>query len=618
MKAWKLWTLLVLLSMGVSCAGGGGLGSGGGGLDSGDGGLDSGGGGLDSKTCAANQTTCDTVCCDKATEVCNTSTKACEFGAASGECEGKAAASACADGHGLCYEGACKAPENVPCAIGGSFCEGEFYVCNAATGACEDTAQCRVGDSSKCGPNGTCMSIAESTQRGLPGVCYFPPKPQLGSVQFSNDCSTIELLGTSGIYASATFASSFGTVSTLCPEGVAGGEAGFRCSVNNSPTNPLVPGRHSAQWTVRDSFGAEGSSPGYSFQTTLSNVEAITFPLERLMPSAALGQAGMAGYQVLEAGNAYPTGVCWGSVTLRGSIATGMYHTCVLQADGAVRCWGLKNGAETDDYGQIAIPADLSPVVAIAAGKWHTCVLQAEGTVRCWGRDDFGQVTVPEDLGSAVAIAAHGYHTCALQEGGAVRCWGAKSGAYYDGQTTPPEDLGPVVAIAANVHHTCALQEGGAVRCWGLKGGTYYYGQTTPPKDLGPVVAIATGLYHSCAVQEGGKLSCWGIKNGSFSFDQGQTTVPGDLGPVVDVGAGTSYTCALQANGKVRCWGNSSLINIPANLEQVVALSVGDWHACALKADGTLYCWGYNNHGQRDTPLDLNAAIQTVGQLSIQ
>jgi|GEM_PF-2027448 len=43
--------------------------------------------------------------------------------------------------------------------------------------------------------------------------------------------------------------------------------------------------------------------------------------------------------------------------------------------------------------------------VAIAAGYWHTCALQANGTVHCWGSNEEGQSNVPGGLKAAVQTA---------------------------------------------------------------------------------------------------------------------------------------------------------------------------------------------------------------------
>ncbi len=89
-------------------------------------------------------------------------------------------------------------------------------------------------------------------------------------------------------------------------------------------------------------------------------------------------------------------------------------------------------------------------MVTVEAGDLHTCVLLADGDVRCWGANAFGQVGDGTTLGrsapaavvtpGASQITADGSHSCALTEGRAL-CWGFNS----DGQlgTGAPSGTSP-------------------------------------------------------------------------------------------------------------------------------------------------------------------------------
>lgn len=138
------------------------------------------------------------------------------------------------------------------------------------------------------------------------------------------------------------------------------------------------------------------------------------------------------------------------------AVATGSSHTCVLDSEGHVHCWGAGNS-----YGQIGdgtasprtapVLVDIDEpsslhgkiVTAITAGHYHMCVLDSEGKVHCWGRNNYGQlgdgnisngssipVAVDTTSGSSlygktlVAVSAGYYHTCALDSEGHVHCWG--------------------------------------------------------------------------------------------------------------------------------------------------------------------------------------------------
>ena len=444
------------------------------------------------------------------------------------------------------------------------------------------------------------------------------PQPRLNRAQFSNDCTSVELLGEPGIHPPLVYASSTGAMDTLCSGSVNGNSSGFRCPLTE---NHFVPNTHAAHWTVQNDIGGKSTSPAYAFQTLLTNIMPV-LSLERMGPEAVLGRDAMEGRQTMRSvpiGSPHPAGNCWGKTALRGSLAAGLWHTCVLQTNGKVRCWGItREMADAHGisyYNQTDVPEDLGPVVAIAAGDALTCALQADGKVRCWGQDGYGQATAPEDL-RAVAVTAYGAHACALQANGKVRCWGITSGSGYQGQTDVPANLGPAVAVAAGLLHTCALQADGTVRCWGITSGEYYSGQTDVPPGLNEVIAIAAGAFHTCALLADGTVRCWGLNTNS------QATVPDRLSTVVAITADIVHTCVLWENGNVYCWGISSgdayfgQTDVPTNLNTAVAVVAGAFHTCALQADGTVRCWGNDSYGQ--TAGISGAAVQSIGRLVIQ
>ena len=94
-------------------------------------------------------------------------------------------------------------------------------------------------------------------------------------------------------------------------------------------------------------------------------------------------------------------------------------------------------------HGALAQPAMLGGVVdQIVAGGAHTCLLNAEDTLRCWGSNQFGQLgdntltprTTPSgvsfNLGPQLLAATAGArHTCAMTAGvdaGKAYCFGDK------------------------------------------------------------------------------------------------------------------------------------------------------------------------------------------------
>ena len=174
------------------------------------------------------------------------------------------------------------------------------------------------------------------------------------------------------------------------------------------------------------------------------------------------------------------------------SIAAGGGHTCALTAAGGVVCWGwnkygqLGDGSTTDQTSPVPVVGLSSGVRAIAAGYGHTCALNADGHVSCWGANPRGQLgdgttqnnsspaTVAGLTAVAQALSAGGAHTCAVLSGGDVSCWGNNADGQL-GDGTNAKRTGPIAvtgltsvqSVAAGAAHTCAVTGTGAVLCWG-------------------------------------------------------------------------------------------------------------------------------------------------------
>ncbi len=314
-------------------------------------------------------------------------------------------------------------------------------------------------------------------------------------------------------------------------------------------------------------------------------------------------------------------------------IDSGRYHTCAIDPNGNVHCWGYGWGGalgygNTENIGDDETPASAGVVdlgghtaTAITAGQMFTCAILDNGAVKCWGSnstgslgygntEDIGDDETPAAVGTvnlgpgrtATAISGGEGHVCAILDNGTVRCWGGHNayGQLGYGNTTPigddetpaaagPVDLGPgrtAVAISTGSAYTCAILDNGSVRCWGFNAyGQLGTGDTTrigddetpgsiPPVDLGPgrtAVAISTGWSHTCAILDNGTVKCWG--NGeSGKLGTGNTNnvlSPSSIGPV-DLGPGRT----------------------------AIGIAASDRFTCALLDNGTERCWGHNAYGQ--------------------
>ncbi len=336
------------------------------------------------------------------------------------------------------------------------------------------------------------------------------------------------------------------------------------------------------------------------------------------------------------------------------ALAAGEYHTCSLQQDGTVQCWGhnrngqLGTGMAGGDQPTPQPVPGLSNIIALSAGRFHTCALQQGGTVQCWGENEDGQLgtgmagadqPTPQPvpgLSNVIALSAGSYHTCALQQERTVQCWGYNwdgqlgTGMAGADQPTPQMVVGlsDVIALSAGGYHTCALQQGGTVQCWGYNFdgelGTGMVGWNAAPQaaaKLSNAVAVTAGGFHTCALQQEGTVQCWGynwygqLGTGMAGADQPTPQTVVGLSNVMALSAGGYHTCALQQGGTVQCWGENEDGQLGtgmagddqptpqdvAGLSDVIALSAGNYHTCALRQDGTVQCWGYNWDGQLGT-----------------
>jgi alpha-tubulin suppressor-like RCC1 family protein len=122
------------------------------------------------------------------------------------------------------------------------------------------------------------------------------------------------------------------------------------------------------------------------------------------------------------------------------SVSAGERHTCAIDTDGALWCWGNGGGrlgtGSVVSTGLPALAGTSTAWATVTAGGAHTCGTQADGSLWCWGLNDQGQAGSPPsadilaptrvgDRSDLRRVEAGANHTCAIDASGALYCWGS-------------------------------------------------------------------------------------------------------------------------------------------------------------------------------------------------
>ncbi len=348
-------------------------------------------------------------------------------------------------------------------------------------------------------------------------------------------------------------------------------------------------------------------------------------------------------------------------IQLQGAAAVfaGSGHSCLITSLGRLRCWGSNTFAElgfgVGSFDQLT-PADVigidSPVVSAALGAAHTCALDANGYVYCWGLNSSAAVGIGSNTsyvayptlvtglpGPARFVASQGNHTCTVLQTGGVMCWGLNdygqigNGASGARVTEPADVVGlaaEAVTIATGIYHSCAILRDGRIQCWGdntfgqLATGAAAGFETAPTAPMSltePAVSLLAGWMHTCALLKGGTVQCWGgnsvgqLGNGTFATSQPYPSEVEGLTGVRSISGGPRHNCAVLAAGDVWCWGYDAEVipgaetvhhaptpvRVELLTEPVAHAAVGITHTCALTSAQGVRCWGINAYGQLGT-----------------
>jgi alpha-tubulin suppressor-like RCC1 family protein len=401
------------------------------------------------------------------------------------------------------------------------------------------------------------------------------------------------------------------------------------------------------------------------------------------------GQSGIGGESLQRPDEDIDKNVLWSVV------AAGDFHACAVRRDGTLWCWGDDQRGQLGDSPATAIVYDeesenqhlngLTQVgtstnwITVAAGNSHSCGLQSDGTLSCWGANDRGQlgVTTPVISGPVVVpsptphqkwttIAIGGSSTCATLSDATLWCWGDNRygevglGDAPDGSRPSFVDSPTQVGTdntwrvpAVGEQSACAAHIDGTAACWGFDG-LGQVGDNDPQSKEAPLsldssgsvwTSVSGGFAGTCAVRADGpfgnpsSLWCTGYPAVNFpTFPYANTVssspVFSEVGMPADwasVRVGDSHACATTRSGRLFCWGTNFRgelgtgdklgTNNPVAaygglswLADADALATGSEATCALATNHTLWCWGDNSGGQLGIPgVDLEVFPTRVG-----
>ena len=294
-------------------------------------------------------------------------------------------------------------------------------------------------------------------------------------------------------------------------------------------------------------------------------------------------------------------------------VVAGKHHTCSLNTDRGVWCWG-KNEHKQTGWGSAG---SLSPMISTAQLYLKKALLGSGS-----GLDNFSTLSLGDR------------HSCGIKTDGHAWCWGGNLfGQLGDNTSGHDEKKTSPTAVADNhkfrhisvgSYHSCALQVDGTSLCWGkndngqLGDGTNI-SKSTPTLVSGGhkfvVLADISGSYSTCGIKVDGLAYCWGHnlqgQLGDNSTEMKMTpTAVAENHKFSQIAMGYAHTCGLKADGSAYCWGDNpsgqlgigdrydKLIPKPVTGSHLFAsLALGDSHSCGLKNDGSVFCWGDNTYG---------------------
>ena len=314
-------------------------------------------------------------------------------------------------------------------------------------------------------------------------------------------------------------------------------------------------------------------------------------------------------------------------------LSSGSFHTCtsagrqVLETDNEgmtlreLKCFGWQ------EFGQSLPPRDRplgKKVNGVACGSRHSCALDQNSSVVCWGSNTYGQLDVSRFI-----------------SGGPV-CKYCSKGEYIDDPRLKNtyQKCEDVLASPSEYSlnepickHECILEDRAGVLAGFILENNGAKERTVPVyrsdgRFVCSAASVAAGGQHTCVLY--GDFSCTNCNTGYVkcfgSNEFGQLEVPecpnnetaeiqgsgiictnGSRPHVwANISAGLFHTCGITTNQEVVCFGDNRMKQCEApKAERFVYVSAGAYHSCGITVDGEVRCWGNSSYGQAASHFDL-------------
>lgn len=274
------------------------------------------------------------------------------------------------------------------------------------------------------------------------------------------------------------------------------------------------------------------------------------------------------------------------------SVVAGGNTTCAIRVDETLWCWGSID-TSLDASARVVrtntptpTQISLNQVRSIAVGPYHSCALQSDGLLWCWGKNRYGQLGNNSTFDSAIpipvsehrftAVAVGTDHTCAIDTQQVVWCWGVNAqhrlGLPGTSSRLVPTRVPRVRAtfIDAGDAFTCIMNGSKKVQCWGRN----QYGQlgaTSGKPRVAPTtvsvknaLSLSVGSEFACATTQAATTWCWGrnrfgqLANGSNIAKSKPQKVytTNSMGTISSLTTGVSHACGINPTSSAMwCWG---------------------------------------------------------------